>query len=75
MNEIFRVVGVEAMAWKNVEAASVSARTTVNQRVTSSNDVRSEAFGGKRTLKLRSRVGDRRFEAQVAYASTRSGSG
>jgi len=53
---MFRVVSVEAIAWKNVEAASASALEIVSQeekvKVTSSNDVSMEGLGGKRALKL-----------------------
>ena len=78
MNEIFRVVSVEATAWRNVEAASGSAlEPSLGEKVklTPSNDVSMEAFGGKRELKLADmayRLSVRRFEAQEAYAFTRS---
>lgn len=76
---MFRVVSVEAMAWKNVEAASASALESSRgekEKETSSNDVSKEGFGGKRALKLADvviRLSVRRFEAQAVYAFTRSG--
>lgn len=78
---MFRVMSLEAMAWKNVEAASALAlQSTRGEKasVTSSNDVKSEAFCGKIILKSgewEHRLSDRRFEAQVVYAFTRIGSG
>ncbi len=44
-----RVVSVEAMAWKNVEAASPLAVESPREkeRVTSFNDVNTDAFGEK----------------------------
>jgi len=82
LNDIFRVVSVEAIAWKNVETASASAlksfRSSLMKRVTSSNDVSTEAFSGKIVWKSPDkeiRVSVRRFEAQAVYAFIRIGSG
>ena len=76
---MLRVVGVEAMARKNAASASaLQSDGGQNQRFTSSNDVSSEAFGGKMMLKLlewATRLSVRSFEAQVVYAFTRTGSG
>src|SRR6266545_4057180 len=77
-NETFRVVSVELMAWKNVEVASalvLELSWGEKVRITSSNDVSSEAFSGKRELKLVdvvNRLSFRRLEVQLVYAFTRS---
>ena len=77
---MFKLIRVEEMAWKNVEATSASALELSRGekvRVNSSNDVSAAAFGGKRAVKLADvavRLSVRRFEAQAVYAFTRSGS-
>ena len=69
---------MEATAWKNVEGASGSALEPSRGekvKLTVSNEVSIEAFGGKRELKLADmayRLSVRRFEAQAVYAFTRS---
>ncbi len=78
---MLRVVSLEVIARKNVETASAPAlQSTRGERanVTSSNEVKSEAFCGKITLKLgewEHRLSDQRFEAQAVYAFMRTGSG
>jgi hypothetical protein len=77
---MFSVVSVEAMAWKNVDTASMLAIGRCRPekvRVTSSNDVSMEGVSGKSLLKsvdLVNRLSVRRFEAQAIYAFTRSAS-
>ena len=71
-----REVSVEATAWKNVEAAlALALESFRKEKVTSSNDVSVEAFGGKRALRLVdvSRLSVRSFDAQAVYAFARSG--
>ena len=78
-NEISRVVSVEAMAWRNVEAVLASAPEPSQGekvKVNSSNDVSKEAFGGKRAFKLpdvESRLRVLRFEAWAVYTYVKSG--
>ena len=72
---MFRMVSLEAMARKNVETALASTRGE-RLSVTSSNDVKSEAFCGEIILKLGESeqiMSDRSFEAQAVYTFVRTG--
>ena len=80
-NEILRALIVEATAWKNVKTASRSVLEPSREekvKLSVSNDVSMEGFGGKRELRLADmayRLSVRRFEAQEVYAFTKSGTG
>jgi len=78
---MFRVVSVEAMAWRNVAAASalpLRLSRAEKEMVTSSNDVSMGGVCGKTALKLRdmvNRLSVRSFELQAIYVFMRSAAG
>ena len=80
-NEILRALIVEAMALKNIETASRLALESSRGEIVKlsvSNGVDMEEFGGKKELKLADmayRVSVQKFEAQAVYAFTKSGIG